>query len=340
MPTNQAKRNLREQAEAAATPPPPEGASKEIVRRSELESLLARPEVQDRFRAALSGFMDIDAFTGVIVTVCNNSPQLRMADPRTLLVASMHIAMAQLSPSPLYGEAWVVAFRNGQKSKAAGRDVYDAQFLLGYKGVERLALDSGLIRNIGAGLIYADDDLDFMAGTGGYFHHRSGAVFRGEDGRLVARERDPQELPVAAYAFAETIHGGTVFEVRGYEDVLRTREGSHSWRAYQAALRRGSGRAPDTPWATHPVEMVRKTMVHRLRHQLPFSSTAKGLRFAHALQSDGTVGAELPEQVGGMWRPEYRDDEAVVEVPWEDLEPERPEAQEAQEPTPDQDPAQ
>lgn len=326
-PNGRAKNSLRDQAAAARAESSEEQPhSGEIVKRTEIEALFRRPDVEQRFRSALAGFMDLDAFVGIMVTLVNNDRNLQQADPRTLLVASMHIAMSQLSPSPFFGEAWVVSFRNGAKSKRAGRNVHDAQFILGYKGVERLALDSGLIKNIGAGLVYADDDLEYQAGTNAFIHHRSAAVER-SGGRLVPIERDPKEEPVASYAFAETVHGGTVFEILPYESALRTREGSQSYQAYLRALRAGNQPSRDSsPWITHPREMVRKTMVHRLRHQLPFSSTMKSLRLAHAFQADGTVGSNMPETPGGLWVPEYADgDGSVIDVDsWEEAAAEVP----------------
>lgn len=202
---------------------------------------------------ALPKHLDADRMVRIALTVLKQTPKLAECDPSTFLGALMTATQLGLEPGPL-GEAYLVPY---------GRTV---TFIPGYRGLVKLAWQSGQLSSIAAHVVYEADDFDFAYGLEPTLRHKPSLKARGN--------------VIAAYAVATFKHGGNAFEVMGIDDI--------------EAIRRRSKSGSSGPWSTDWDQMARKTVLKRLAKWLPLSS-----EFAQAIERDGTtrtdVGAHLEE---------------------------------------------
>jgi phage RecT family recombinase len=108
-----------------------------------------KPEIA---RALIGTALDPERFARIAFTAIRQSPQLMRCRPESLLGALMTAAQLGLEPGPL-GEAWLVPFKD------------QVTFIVGYRGLLKLAWQSGQLRNISARVVYEADDFDFAFGS-------------------------------------------------------------------------------------------------------------------------------------------------------------------------------
>ena len=87
-------------------------------------------------------------FTSSLLSVVNNNAMLQNCEPGEVIKAALKAASMRLPIDPNLGFAYIIPYKNGKASKAAGYDVYDVQFQIGYKGFIQLALRSGEIAKL------------------------------------------------------------------------------------------------------------------------------------------------------------------------------------------------
>lgn len=86
--------------------------------------------------------------TSSLLSVVNNNALLQNCEPGDVIKAALQAASMRLPIDPNLGFAYIIPYKNTKASKAAGYDVYDVQFQVGYKGFIQLALRSGEIQKI------------------------------------------------------------------------------------------------------------------------------------------------------------------------------------------------
>ncbi len=87
-------------------------------------------------------------FMSSIVSLLNASPQLQEAfhqSPMTVIQSALKAATFDLPIDPNLGFAYIVPFRN---KKEDGSKVMEATFIMGYKGMQQLALRTGAYKRI------------------------------------------------------------------------------------------------------------------------------------------------------------------------------------------------
>ncbi|NKW39045.1 recombination protein RecT [Rhodococcus hoagii] len=225
---------------------------RQVARRDEKPSLATlinqmKPELQ----RALPKHMDPDRMARIALTVLRQTPKLNECKPESFLGALMTAAQVGLEPGPL-GEAYLVPY---------GREV---TFVPGYRGLVKLAWQSGQLESIAAHVVYAGDEFDYSYGLAPTLVHKPALQDRGD--------------VIAAYAVATFKHGGNAFEIMSREDI--------------EAIRKRSKASGSGPWVTDWNEMARKTVMKRLSKWLPLSP-----EFANAVQRDGTVRTEIGVQL-------------------------------------------
>jgi len=218
------------------------------------EALAARfrqPGLPAQIRAALPDPSKVDRFCRNALTAFAKSPDLYECKPETVLMALYHTASLGLELGPLQ-EAHLVKFGG------------DAQLIIGYKGLLKLARNSGEIANIYAAAVYRDDHFVWTQGTDPKLDHTPN----------LASERADKDL-IAFYAVA-FLKGSTTpqVEVMTIAEVNKVRASSRSGK---------SG-----PWQQWFSEMGKKTVLRRLCKTLPMA-----LEFAEALESEDA--REYPE---------------------------------------------
>lgn len=198
--------------------------------RADLQTLLGSPKVQQQFAAALPRVgITPERMTRFALTALNRSPGLLKCSPPSFLGCVVQSAQLGLDPSGITGEAYLVPFK----------DV--CTFIIGYRGLLKLARRSGKITEAAAHVVHANDKFEYEYGL---------------DSKLIHKPCEGERGDVThAYAYAKFTDGGRVFEVMTRSDIEKVRASSRA--------------SSNGPWVTHPEEMSRKTVFRRLAKWLP-----------------------------------------------------------------------
>lgn len=200
------------------------------------------------------------------VSAINHTPELMEAAPETLLSCVMKCAALGLEPSAVdgLGNAYILPFRNHGRM--------EAQFILGYKGMLRLARNSGQLASIEARAVHDGDVFEFEYGLNETLRH---VPKLGGKGALTH-----------VYCIAKFKDGGH------YIDVM-TKDEVDEIRARSKASKNG-------PWVTDYEAMARKTVIRRAFPYLPVSVEAQ-----EAAASDETT-----PDYSAVFKPVVTQDEA------------------------------
>lgn len=206
-----------------------------------LATLIAqmRPEIA----RALPNQMSPDRMSRIALTVVRQTPALARCTPESFFGALLTASQLGLEPGPT-GEAYLVPYGNV------------CTFVPGYRGLIKLARNSGQLVDIWAEIVYENDTFRYSLGLHRDLVHEPATGARGK--------------PVAAYAAAQLRDGGTPF-------VVMTEAEVEAIRARSKAGRNG-------PWVTDWSAMAKKTAIKQLIKWLPLSAE---LRAAATL--DGAV---------------------------------------------------
>lgn len=182
----------------------------------------------------------------LVLIAANRQPKILQCSQESVLRAVMGAAELGLDISGTLGEAYLVPYGN------------ECQLIIGYKGLAKLARQSGELRRIEAEVVYEHDHFDFEKGTTLRLSFKPNLGDRGK--------------PIGAYALVEFADGGIQTEWMPASEIDKVR------RASKAS---GAG-----PWKDWTDEMWRKTAFRRLAKWLPLSSE----KFARAVElSDAEV---------------------------------------------------
>jgi len=220
-----------------------------------IRDLLIRSKEQ--ITMALPKHMTPDRLLRIAMTTIQKTPLLLDCDPKSLVGAVMESAQLGLEPDGILGHAYLIPFRFKDRG-------YQAQLMVGYKGLISLARRSGQVISIAAHVVRENDDFYYCYGLEEKLHHVPAPNNRGKTTHV--------------YAVAQLRDGGHAFDVMSFAEVEEIRE---------------SSKAKDTgPWRTHWDEMARKTAVRRLAKYLPLST-----EFQRAAAIDEYANAGITQQV-------------------------------------------
>lgn len=203
-----------------------------------------KPEIA---RALTGTALDPERFTRVALTVIKQNDALMRCRPESLLGALMTSAQLGLEPGPL-GEAYLVPFGD------------QVTFIPGYRGLIKLAWNSGQLRNISARVVYDRDEFSYSYGLHPDLVHKPA---RGNRGDITD-----------VYAAATLLDGGAEFEVMDVGAVEAIRARSRA---------KNSG-----PWISDWEAMARKTAVRQLAKWLPMATVMN-----RAIAAEGSVRTDL-----------------------------------------------
>lgn len=204
---------------------------------------------------ALPKHMDADRLARIAITVIKQTPALGNCDPISLVGALMTCSQLGLEPGPL-GEAYLVPF---------GRQV---TFIPGYRGLIKLAWQSGMLEEITAKVVRERDHFEYSFGLNAKLEH---VPARGERGAVTD-----------VWALAKFKNGGHAYEVMSVADVEKIR-------ARSKASKSG-------PWVTDWDAMAKKTVIKQLMKFVPLSPELHNVATAALL--DGTTRTDLGSAVG------------------------------------------
>lgn len=193
------------------------------------------PKMREQLSVALPNPKVLDRFNRNAITAISNNPDLLNADRRSLFASIMSAAQLGLMFDGFLGEGYLVTFKG------------KVQFIPGYRGLLKLARQSGEISSIDVDTIHEKDKVTLIAGDESRFN-------------IEVDWRDRGEI-IGAYAIAHFKDGGLQRAIMSLEEMERIRRAAFS------------GNSP--AWKNHPGEMYKKTCFKRLSKMLPLSTEAQ-----------------------------------------------------------------
>lgn len=160
--------------------------------------------------------------------------KLAACDPGTFYVALLVCAQLGLEPSGLNGEAYLIPFKDNESKTTI------VQVVPGYRGLIKLALRSGKVKDISAYVVRAGDEFTVWLGTRNEVIHQPTMAEAGEERPIIA-----------AYAVATLTDGSKKFEVIDAYDIRKIRD---------FATKRGESPA----YRDWPEQMAKKAAIRRI----------------------------------------------------------------------------
>lgn len=268
---NDLRGRVRDRATSTgATPPPPrpESSVTEIATRDKPLVDLVRDMAPEFEKAAPKGVEAVQVVRDVL-TAISRSPRLRECEPMSVLGGAMTMAQLGLRVGVL-GHGWLLPFKDSRASRDAGRDVYKAQLVIGYKGYADLVTRSGMASDLGAHAV----------------HRRDGFVMAFKDGRRIV-EHDPDWWGDRG----DLLGWFAAARVTGFDTYTFTEPWSVArMNAHRDAFAMGRDRSGNVvgPWRDNYESMAKKTVLLDLINLLPKSTDV-----ARAIDADGSVRVNL-----------------------------------------------
>lgn len=203
--------------------------STEVVR--SVKAMVASPKFLEEAGRALPAHIDRDRFARIALTAVLKTPGLADCSIESVMQCLMDCAYLGLEPNTPLGLAYVIPY-----GKVATLQV-------GYQGYIQLAYRSGKVRSIYAELVYSKDEFSIELGLDRKLTHK-GSVFNPDRGEVIG-----------GYAVAHVDGADPMFITMPVEEI----EG----------IRRRSKASGKGPWVTDWHEMVKKTLIRRLRKTIP-----------------------------------------------------------------------
>jgi len=226
-------------------------------------------EKEAEIKASIPEHVKPERLMRVAVQAIHNSPILGQCTVPSLILSIIRASMLGLEPNGPLGEGYLIPYKNKGK--------YEAQLIIGYRGLTNLARRSGQVTEVYAHCVHANDEFDIELGTNPHVKHKPDYTDRGE--------------MLGAYAVYVTKDGAKDFEYMSKGEIDKVRNSSRAGR---------SG-----PWVDWYEEMAKKTVIRRLSKRMPMS-----IEMANAVKHDNltssgkdidnsdiieTTGIEIPE---------------------------------------------
>lgn len=202
------------------------------------------PDRRSQIVRSLPKHVNEQRFERNLVIAIAQHPKLLNCDPGAVFYEVSKAAALGLLLDPQLGEAYLIT--------GWSKDGPAPQLRLGYRGMVKLARQSGDVKNLYAHEVCESDVFKVQLGTEKTLVHEPNFV--SERGGIYAY-----------YAVVVFSDGTTDFEIMSLHDIHRIRERSDGWRAFK------EGKIKSTPWATDESEMAKKTVIRRLTKRLPMS---------------------------------------------------------------------
>jgi recombination protein RecT len=214
-----------------------------VLNKDTLKGVLDKPDFVDSIRAVASQYITADRATKVALLACSRQPKLWQCTIPSFVQAVIKATELGLEFGGSTGQGYLVPYKNGYLSKQMGRDVYEVQFIPGYRGFIELAYRSGNIRSIDVQLVYEKDEFDYGLGDKPFVRHKP---FLGDNrGKLICAYSVIwlKDSPIPKIDFM------TVQELEKIRNCSKSKD--------------------DGPWCTFPEEMQKKSILRRSFKWIP-----------------------------------------------------------------------
>lgn len=198
---------------------------------------------RDDFYRVLPRHISPERFERAVANVLMNSPEMMTADPRLIFREISKVVGLGLMLDPQLGEAYLILGWNAKTRQK------EPQVRIGYKGLIKLAKQSGEILNIYAREVHEKDEIECLQGDENRLIHKP----------LLFTDRGPI---VGYYAVVKLRNGEIDFEPMSVQQIHEIRDRSDGWKAFR------DGKIKSTPWSTDEGEMSKKTVLRRLQKRL------------------------------------------------------------------------
>lgn len=198
---------------------------------------------RDDFYRVLPKHISPERFERAVANVLMNTPEMLTADPRLIFREISKVVGLGLMLDPQLGEAYLILGWNAKTRQK------EPQVRIGYKGLIKLAKQSGEILNIYAREVHEKDEIECL---------------QGDENRLIHKPRlFTDRGPVVGYYAVVKLRNGEIdFEPMSVQQIHEIRDRSDGWKAFR------DGKIKSTPWSTDEGEMSKKTVLRRLQKRL------------------------------------------------------------------------
>lgn len=200
--------------------------------------ILTPDRAEDLF-SALPAHVKPERFERNLVTALMQEPRLMSCDPSMVFREVAKAAALGLVLDPQLGEAYLIVGWNSRERRS------EPQIRIGYRGIMKLARQSGDVAQIYAHEVRQNDECEIILGDEKRILHKPN--FKGDRG-----------IVILYYAVVKFKDGTSDFEPMSLTDIHRIRDRSDAYRAFK------EGKIKSTPWATDEEEMSKKTVIRRL----------------------------------------------------------------------------
>jgi recombination protein RecT len=242
---------------------------------------------KDQISMALPKHITAERMMRVALTTFSRTPLLAKCSATSICGALVQASILGLEPDGMSGEAFLIPYWN---TKAGG---YECQMQAGYKGIVKLARNSGEYSLIDAQPVHENDLFEFQKGSETYWVHKW-------DPR---KDRGPIFGYWAGYVLKD---GGRNFEFMSVDEINAHRD-QYSQGAYkklrgQLVLDDKGQKILTGPWADSPDWMYRKTPLMQSLKLAPKSIT---LRTAMTLNDTADAGmaqnfVDVPKELNAV----------------------------------------
>jgi recombination protein RecT len=222
----------------------------------------------DRISTVLPKHMTPDRMIALVANIVYRTPRLQECDPFSIVSSVQQASALGLEMIPTMGEAYLVPVWNSKLNKGQGG--YECQFRPGYRGLAKLARNTGVLY-VKSVLVHAADVFIHEYDPDLIFRH---VPTRGPDRGKVTD----------VYSVAKLPSGDHLIEVMNFDEIEAIHRRSENYLYSQRAKKAEFG-----PWVSDWGEMARKTTVKRLCKSLPMSP-----ELAEAIEADNRDYADNP----------------------------------------------
>lgn len=226
----------------------------DVAKPKTLQSLLQSDIVKNRLNEILG--KKSSTFATSLIQIANSNDLLRKAEPQSILNAALLATTLELPLNNSLGFAYIVPFNN--KQQGGGYQV-EAQFQLGYKGFQQLAIRSGQYADLDAKKVYEGQVVEDDSFRGYYFDWKN--------------KKSDKVIGYAAY-----------FELHsGFKSIyyLTTEEIEAHAKRYSQTYKKGFGN-----WKDDFDKMAKKTVIKLL---LNSGKAPLSVEMQRAVQADQSV---------------------------------------------------
>lgn len=201
--------------------------------------------------------------------------KLKECDPMSFLGAVLQSVQLGLEPNTSLGEAYIIPYKK------------QATFQIGYRGIIKMAYNTGLYSSIYAHEVYKNDEFKYQLGLNKDIQHIPADM--------------PEGDPVYYYAVYKLLNGGYDFMVWSRDRVM----------VHAANYSAGYNSDRKTPWSSDFDSMAKKTVLLQVLKYAP-----KSVDLSDALEKDETVKKDITEDSVRIIDLEESQDEPKQDNQW------------------------